>query len=182
MVRLLLISVVFILVTERVLYAEESSVLNKTMQTLQGEEVQLAETYGDKVVLFVNVASRCGYTRQYKPLEELHKKYSEQGLAVVGVPCNQFGAQEPGTADEIAEFCQKNYGVTFDMLAKVNVNAPEQCDLYAELTKTVPAGPVKWNFEKFLVSRKGSVVKRYKSGVEPDDPELVADIERELTK
>lgn len=154
-----------------------------TMETLDGGSVDLADKYAGKVVLFVNVASKCGYTRQYAGLEELHEKYGDQGLAVVGVPCNQFGGQEPGTAEEIAQFCSSTYGVEFDMLGKVEVNGDGQCPLYAYLTKDSPfPGPVKWNFEKFLVNRKGEVVSRYPSKVEPNGIELVADIERELAK
>ena len=160
--------------------AQEASVLGHTMKTLAGEDVNLERQYEGKVLLVVNVASRCGYTRQYEPLEALHQQYAGQGFAVIGVPCNQFGAQEPGSEEEIAEFCQTNYGVTFDMMAKVNVNAPDQCPLYADLTATEPAGPIGWNFEKFLINRKGQVVGRYKSSVEPDSVELISAIEREI--
>jgi len=160
-----------------------ASPLDVTMPTLDGESVNLAEKYKGKVVLLVNVASKCGYTRQYKPLQELAQKYADQGLVVVGVPCNQFGGQEPGSADEIAAFCEKNYGVTFDMLSKVEVNGAGQCDLYAYLTKESPfPGAIGWNFEKFLVARDGEVVGRYKSGVDPMSEELTAAVEAELAK
>nr|WP_146573936.1 glutathione peroxidase [Botrimarina hoheduenensis] len=159
------------------------SVLNYTMPKLSGGEVNLAQEYAGKVVLVVNVASRCGYTKQYAPLQALHEKYAEQGLAIVGVPCNQFGAQEPGTAAEIADFCQTNYGVGFDMLAKANVNPPEQCALYEELTGTPPYdGKIGWNFEKFLIGRDGKIVGRYKSSVDPMSTELTTVIETELAK
>lgn len=161
----------------------ESPALAFEMETLDGQKVNLAEKYAGKVVLFVNVASRCGYTRQYDGLQDLHAKYADQGLAVVGVPCNQFGGQEPGTADEIAQFCSTKYGVEFDMLEKVEVNGAGQSPLYAYLTSQTDApGPIKWNFEKFLVSKTGEVVGRYKSGVTPTGPELTADIERELAE
>ncbi len=162
--------------------------LSFTMQSLDGEEVHLGEKYFGKVVMFVNVASRCGYTPQYEGLQALHEKYGEQGLAIVGVPCNQFGGQEPGDATQIAEFCEKNYGVKFDMLAKVNVRADqdEQSPLYAFLTneETNPqhAGNVKWNFEKFVVGRNGEVVGHFKSGVAPDSEKLVKVLESELKK
>lgn len=157
------------------------TVLDHTMTTLKGETVDLADKYAGKVVLFVNVASRCGYTRQYTPLQQLHDKYAEQGLAIVGVPCNQFGGQEPGSADQIAQFCSVNYGVEFDLLAKVDVNGPGQCDLYGELTTTEPYdGKIGWNFEKFLVGRDGQVLGRYKSGVDPMGAELTAAIEAAL--
>ena len=157
--------------------------LDFTMETLAGEPVTLSDAYQGKVVLFVNVASKCGYTRQYEGLQELHTRYGDQGLAIVGVPCNQFGGQEPGSAEEIAEFCSATYGVEFDMLEKVDVKGPEQCGLYAYLTGDSPyPGKVKWNFEKFLVSKDGQVVGRYNSRVEPLGPELVMDIEKELAK
>ena len=111
-----------------------STPLNQTMKTLDGQDVNLADKYQGKVVLLVNVASKCGNTPQYKPLEGLHEKYAEKGLAIVGVPCNQFGGQEPGTAADITEFCTKNYGVKFDMLSKVDVNGDDACPLYKSLT------------------------------------------------
>jgi glutathione peroxidase len=160
-------------------------VLNFTMKKLDGTPVNLAE-YQGKVVLFVNVASKCGYTPQYAGLQKLHEKYGKDGLAVVGVPANEFGKQEPGTDTEISEFCKKNYGVTFDVLSKVVVKGPGTCGLYEYLTtKEVDPklnGPIGWNFEKFLVSRKGEVVGRYKSKVEPGSKELTEAIEAELMK
>lgn len=153
------------------------------MKTLAGREVCLCK-YEGKVVLIVNVASKCGHTPQYKQLQQLYEKYGEQGLAVLGFPCNQFGAQEPGTAEEIRSFCRKNYGVTFDMFAKINVNGDEACDLYKHLTslETKPKGPgkISWNFEKFLVGRNGEVVARFAPATKPDDPEVVKRIEAEL--
>ena len=161
----------------------ESPALAFTMETLDGQTVDLAERYAGKVVLFVNVASKCGYTRQYDGLQDLHARYADQGLAVVGVPCNQFGGQEPGSAEEIAQFCTNTYGVDFDMMAKVDVNGADACPLYAYLTGQSPQpGPIKWNFEKFLIGRNGEVVGRYKSGVEPTGVELIADIERALAQ
>ena len=123
------------------------SPLNEEMETLDGKKVNLAEKYKGKVVLLVNVASKCGYTKQYKPLEALHEKYAKKGLAIVGVPCNQFGNQEPGTAKEIAEFCEKNYGVKFDMLAKVDVNGDDAAPLYKYLRrrKPTPSSPARSN-------------------------------------
>ncbi|QDT67296.1 Hydroperoxy fatty acid reductase gpx2 [Planctomycetes bacterium MalM25] len=157
--------------------------LDFSMETLHGEPVTLSEAYAGKVVLFVNVASKCGFTRQYEGLQELHARYGEQGLAIVGVPCNQFGGQEPGTADQIAEFCSATYGVEFDMLQKVDVKGAEQCPLYAYLTGDSPyPGKVKWNFEKFLVSKEGEVVGRFNSRVEPLGPELTMAIEKQLAK
>ncbi len=159
----------------------EQMVLNHTVTTLDGMEVNLAEKYQGKVVLFVNVASKCGFTSQYSNLQELFDKYADQGLAVVGVPCNQFGGQEPGTASEIATFCEKNYGVTFDMLSKVNVRGEEKCDLYKDLVSASESNrEVRWNFEKFLVGRDGKLIVRYGSMTEPTSKKLVAEIESAL--
>lgn len=153
------------------------------MQSLAGEEVDLAK-YQGKVVMIVNVASKCGYTGQYAQLQKLHEKYASQGLAILGFPCNQFLGQEPGSAEEIQAFCRKNYGVTFDMFAKVEVNGENACELYKLLTSldTRPkgAGKIGWNFEKFLIDRNGTVVARFGPGTKPDAPEIVAIIEREL--
>jgi glutathione peroxidase len=140
--------------------------------------------YQGKVVLLVNVASQCGLTPQYKQLQALHDKYQDQGLAIVGIPCNQFGSQEPGTAEEIQQFCSKNYGVTFDLLAKVDVNGDGACPLYQHLKalQTRPKGPgeISWNFEKFLLDRQGQVVARFEPRTRPDAPEVVQQIEAAL--
>jgi glutathione peroxidase len=166
--------------------ATQATPLNQEMKTLDGKKVNLAKKYDDKVVLLVNVASKCGYTKQYKELQALHEKYAEEGLAVVGVPCNQFGGQEPGTAAEIADFCKQNYGVEFDLLAKVDVNGENAAPLYKYLTseETNPehGGKIKWNFEKFLFDRDGQLVGRYESKVKPDAPEVIEAIEAELVK
>lgn len=159
--------------------------LKHEMKSLTGKKVDLAK-YNGKVLLIVNVASACGATPQYKPLETLHEKYNKKGLAVLGFPCNQFGAQEPGSDEEVAEFCQKNYGVKFDMFSKVDVNGDKAAELFKQLTSKEAfardAGPVKWNFEKFLVSKEGKVVGRFRTGVEPDSDEVVKAIEAELAK
>ncbi len=155
------------------------------MKTLAGKEVELSK-YQGKVLLIVNVASKCGLTPQYKQLQALHMKYAKQGLAVVGFPCNQFLGQEPGTAEQIQEFCRVNYGVQFDLFAKVEVNGDGACPLYKHLTalKTKPKGPgkISWNFEKFLISRDGKVVARFAPKTKPDAPEVVKAIEAELAK
>lgn len=162
---------------------QEETVLRFKMNSLAGEEVDLAE-YQGKVVMIVNVASKCGYTGQYEQLQKLHEKYASQGLAILGFPCNQFLGQEPGSAEEIQAFCRKNYGVTFDMFAKVEVNGENACELYKFLTSldTRPkgAGKIGWNFEKFLIDRNGMVGARFGSGTKPDDPAVVTSIEREL--
>ena len=166
--------------------ADSSKPLEVTMKTLDGKEVNLAEKYKGKVVLVVNVASRCGLTPQYKQLQAISDKYSSQGLAVAGFPCNQFGKQEPGSASEIAEFCEKNYSVKFDMFAKIDVNDDSACPLYKALTSTdtqpVGKGKIKWNFEKFLIGRDGTVVARFSPQTKPDAPEVIAAIEKELNK
>ena len=163
---------------------ESSHALNYEMNTLSGEKVNLAEKYENKVVLVVNVASRCGLTPQYKDLQALHQKYEHSGLAVLGFPCNQFGMQEPGTAEEIQDFCEKNYGVTFDLFEKVNVNGKDACDLYKQLTSVdthpTSSGKITWNFEKFLIGRDGQVIARYSPQTPPSDNEFIAIIESSL--
>lgn len=162
-------------------------IYSQTMKSLTGKKVDLKK-YQGKVLLVVNVASECGATPQYGPLQELHKKYGKQGLAVVGFPCNQFGAQEPGTEKEIAQFCQKNYGVEFDMFGKVDVNGEKAAPLFKFLTgkksglKGKDVGKVGWNFEKFLISRDGKVIARYRTGTEPNSESVVAAIRKELEK
>jgi glutathione peroxidase len=157
--------------------------LQGRMKSLAGQEVDLSQ-YQGKVLLIVNVASECGYTPQYKGLQALYNKYSQSGLMVLGFPCNQFGHQEPGSSQQIAQFCQKNYGVTFDMFEKVDVNGRNQCDLYKHLTSPEAhakyPGPIQWNFEKFLIARDGTVVARFGSSVAPESKSLVEAIEREI--
>ena len=163
--------------------ADTPAALNFTMQTLEGEEVDLS-SYAGKVVLFVNVASKCGLTPQYEVLQGLHEEYAEQGLAIVGVPCRQFGNQEFEDNAKIAEFCNQEYGVSFDMLARVDVNGDDQCGLYQHLTsldlEPKGAGKVGWNFEKFLLDRSGTPIARFGSRVAPDSEEFVAAIEDAL--
>ncbi len=162
----------------------EPSALDFTMKSLAGKEVDLKKYHG-KVVLVVNVASRCGLTPQYSDLQKLHEKYNEKGLAILGFPCNQFGKQEPGSSQDIAEFCKENYGVTFDMFEKIDVNGEGAADLYKLLTKLDAqpkgAGDVSWNFEKFLIDRDGKVVARFAPRTAPDDKELIQAIEQELS-
>lgn len=164
--------------------AETGSALTYTMKSLEGKDVDLAD-YKGKVVLIVNVASQCGLTPQYEGLQELHEKMAGQGLAILGFPCNQFGQQEPGTAQQIRQFCQKNYGVSFDMFAKVNVNGPDACELYKYL-KSVDSQPqgsgnINWNFEKFLIGRDGKIRARYSPRTSPHDSDLVSAIEQALS-
>ena len=153
------------------------------VNTLTGEPSSLGELAG-KTVLVVNVASKCGLTPQYAGLEKLHERYAGRGFSVAGFPCNQFGGQEPGTAEEIGEFCSATYGVSFPMFEKIEVNGPGRHPVYQELT-AVPdtagdAGDIQWNFEKFLLGPDGSVLGRFRPRTEPDDPDLVAAIEANL--
>jgi len=151
--------------------------LNFTMKSNDGKDVALSK-YSGKVVVLVNVASKCGYTPQYEQLQALHEKYADKGLAIVGVPCNQFRGQEPGSDKEILKFCKTKYGVEFDLLAKVDVNGKDQCELYKYLnakdTKPRGKGPVKWNFEKYVLDKSGKPVGRFASKVKPDSDEFMA--------
>lgn len=181
---LIALSFALMLATKSSAEGDRPPALDHDMQTLSGQDVNLADEYDGDVVLLVNVASECGLTPQYEALQALHSQYADQGLSVLGVPCNQFGGQEPGDHDEIADFCQKNYGVEFDLLGKVDVNGANACTLYKYLTseETNPdfAGKINWNFEKFLLNRQGEVVARFSPRVKPDSPEVVQAIEREL--
>lgn len=161
----------------------KSTIYSHKVTSLSGEPVDLAK-YQGKVVVFVNVASACGYTKQYKPLQEIYEKYKGQGLEVVGVPCNQFGGQEPGSADEIQSFCSNKYGVTFDLLGKTDVNGDKASPLYVDLKAQSPdgKGDIAWNFEKFVVSRDGKVVGRFKSSVKPDSKEFTDALEAALAQ
>ncbi len=154
---------------------------NMSLTGLDGTTLEAAQFEG-KAILFVNVASRCGYTSQYEGLQALYQEYKEQGLVIVGVPCNQFGGQEPGTAAEIQTFCKANYGVTFPLLEKQNVNGPQRSALYTTLVSSEKGGDsnIRWNFEKFLVDKSGNVIGRYGSGVTPDSAELKTAIEAAL--
>ena len=153
------------------------------LHTLSGADTSLAD-YKGKTVLVVNVASKCGLTPQYEGLERLQKRYEDRGFTVLGVPCNQFGGQEPGTAEEIESFCSVTYGVTFPMLEKLEVNGETRHDLYSELTQTPDAegaaGDVQWNFEKFLVTPQGTVAARFRPQTQPESAEVVAAIESQL--
>ncbi len=163
--------------------SESKQVLNYKMKSLAGKDVDLKQ-YAGKVVLIVNVASRCGLTPQYEGLQGLYDKYKDKGLVILGFPCNQFGKQEPGSADEIAKFCKDNYAVTFDMFDKVDVNGEGACDLYKQLTALdVPpkgTGKISWNFEKFLVGRNGQVAGRFEPRTNPTSSALTEAIEKEL--
>jgi len=160
-------------------------IYDHSIKTLKGAPSGLAEHRG-KALLLVNVASKCGLTKQYSGLEELHEKYGDKGFAVLGFPCNQFGGQEPGSAEEIETFCSATYGVTFPMFEKIDVNGEARHPLYDELTKIKDdageAGDIIWNFEKFVVSADGNTIRRFRPTTKPDDAGLVAAIEQALPK
>ena len=160
------------------------SLLDATIARLDGTPGTLGDLTGRGPALLVNVASKCGLTPQYTALEQLHAQYADRGFRVVGVPCNQFGGQEPGSAEEIAEFCSATYGVSFPMSEKLDVNGETRHEIYASLVRTPDTkgreGDIAWNFEKFLVDGAGEVVARFDPSVEPLDPSLVAAIESQL--
>jgi glutathione peroxidase len=157
------------------------SIYDIPLKDIDGKSTSL-KPYQGKVMLIVNVASRCGYTPQYKELEAIYEKYKDQGLVVLGMPCNQFGQQEPGTDQEIKQFCSSKYAVTFPMFDKLEVNGANRHPLYVTLAgqNSPTPGDIKWNFTKFLVGRDGKIVKRFDSKVKPDAPEAIQAIEAAL--
>lgn len=159
------------------------SIYDIPLHTLTGEAASLGDLRG-KAVLVVNVASQCGLTPQYEGLERIHKQYAGRGFAVAGFPCNQFGGQEPGTAEEIQTFCSTTYGVTFPMFEKIEVNGENRHPLYQELVQVPDAdgetGDIQWNFEKFLIDPEGRIVRRFRPRTEPEDAEVTAAIEAAL--
>ena len=158
------------------------SALAFKMKDIDGKDVDLSQ-YKGKVVLFVNVASQCGYTKQYTGMEAIYEKYKDKGFVLIGVPANNFGKQEPGNDKEIKEFCSSKFKVTFPMMSKVSVKGDDITPLYQYLTTHAPEkGAVSWNFEKFLINKKGEIVGRYKSKIEPDSKELTEAIDTELAK
>ncbi len=163
--------------------AAEKSILDIPLKDIDGKDTSL-KAYQGKVLLVVNVASRCGLTKQYTELQALHEKFKDQGFSVLGFPCNDFGAQEPGTNEEIKTFCTTKYQVTFPMFDKLHVKGPEQHALYQQLTGKEGAfpGDVKWNFGKFLIGRDGKPVQRFEPRTTPDDAALVAAIEKALAE
>jgi glutathione peroxidase len=177
--RILTFGVLLIMATS--LFAG-SGVYNFTLNSIDGKPAPLAD-YQGKVVLLVNVASQCGYTPQYSALEAIYEKYKDQGFVILGFPANNFGAQEPGTNEEIKTFCTRKYSVTFPMYSKISVKGADQAPLYSYLTKetgTGIAGDIKWNFTKFLVDREGKVIQRFEPAVTPDSKEVTAAIEKQL--
>lgn len=161
----------------------EKNIKQITVKDIDGKSVKLAD-YKGKVLLIVNVASYCGYTKQYAGLEEIYKKYKDKGFEILAFPCNQFGEQEPGTNEEIKNFCSSKFDVTFKLFDKIDVNGKDKSPLYSILTDNEVTGKsdIKWNFEKFLIDKDGNVVSRYPSKVEPASKELTSAIERELSR
>ena len=160
-----------------------TSIQDISLTTIDGQPSSLAD-YQGKVLLLVNVASKCGLTPQYTGLERLHEEYADRGFTVIGVPCNQFGGQEPGTEEQIEQFCRSTYGVEFPMFAKIDVNGEDAHPLYRRLTRFADAdgeaGDVAWNFEKFVVDDSGEIVGRFRPRTEPDDDAIIDLIEEHL--
>jgi len=160
----------------------KEKMLDLTMKNLAGQDQDLSQ-YAGRVVLIVNLASECGYTPQYQGLQELHEKYAASGLAILGFPSNDFGAQEPGSDEQIGQFCRKNYGVEFPMFSRVAIKGDDKSALYQNLTSDPKfGGEVAWNFEKFLLGRDGQIAARFASGVTPDSAQMTNAIEAELAK
>lgn len=158
------------------------NIYDLSVKTMDGEVKKLSD-YKDKVLLIVNVASKCGYTSQYEGLESVYEKYKDRGFEILAFPCNDFGEQEPGTNDEIRTFCETKYNVTFTLFDKLKVLGNDKDPLYERLTlNSDPAGDVSWNFEKFVISKNGDITARFKSKVKPESDELLSVIESELSK
>jgi glutathione peroxidase len=176
-----ILTILAVLAVLQVVSATAGSLYDIPLKDIDGKATSL-KAYQGKVLLIVNVASKCGYTPQYKSLEAVYEKYKGQGLVVMGFPCNQFGGQEPGSNEQIKEFCSSKYNVTFPMFDKIDVNGEHRSPLYTCLAgKDSPfPGDIKWNFGKFLVSRDGKILKRFDSGAAPDSPEVVQAIEAAL--
>jgi glutathione peroxidase len=153
------------------------------VKDMNGKAIKLSD-YNGKVLLIVNVASKCGYTPQYEGLEKIYKKYKDKGFEILAFPCNDFGHQEPGTNDEIKQFCKSKYDVTFKLFDKIKVLGDDKCSLYARLTdnSVTEKSDIGWNFEKFLIDRKGKIIARFKSKVTPESKELTSAIEKELAE
>ena len=170
-----------VILMQGVLGADNQTVHDIRLNTIDEKPTSLGE-YKGKVILLVNVASQCGLTPQYKGLQALHEKYKDKGFTIIGVPCNDFGAQEPGTSEEIVQFCSSKYKVNFPLMEKIHVKGPEQHPLYARLTGKDAEfpGEIKWNFGKFLIGKDGKVLKRFEPRTEPESDEVVKAIETTL--
>lgn len=182
---ILLVSIPWAVVSAQTVSKKPTSILDFTMKDIDGKDVPLAKFQG-KVLLIVNTASQCGYTPQYRGLEEIYQKYKAQGFEILAFPANEFGAQEPGTDDQIKQFCSSNYKVSFPLFSKIVVKGKGIHPLYqfltSEATDPKNAGQIPWNFAKFLVNRKGEVVSRYQPDVKPESSELTGAIEKALAE
>jgi len=168
--------------TEEKFMEQQAKLYSFSVKTIDGKDKSLSD-YKGKVLLIVNVASKCGHTPQYKELESIYEKYKDRGFMILGFPANNFLWQEPGTNDEIKKFCTLNYGVTFDMFSKISVKGSDQDPLYQYLTKESPVpGAVTWNFQKYLVDRKGNVVEKFAPGTGPEEKEVIDKIEQLLSE
>ncbi len=156
-------------------------IIDITVKTIDGIEKPLSD-YKGKVLMIVNVASKCGYTKQYDGLQKLYDKYKTGGFEILAFPCNDFGEQEPGSNEEIKNFCSLNFNVTFQLFDKIKVLGEDKSPLYSRLIHFEPAGDISWNFEKFIINKEGNVVKRYKSKITPENEDLISTIEKELQK
>jgi len=180
--RMKIIAILLTIMLAQIVFAQSnSSLYGIPLKDIDGKDTSL-KAYQSKVLLVVNVASQCGFTPQYKALEAIHRKYKDQRFTVLGFPCNDFGAQEPGAPEEIKRFCSEKYDVTFPLFAKLHVKGNEQHPLYAALTgKESPfPGDIKWNFGKFLIGREGKILKRFEPQTRPDAPEVIEAIEAAL--
>ncbi len=183
--------IIFLIFISIGLLAQEKEISNSTNNTINditvkdmnGNDINLSD-YNEIVLLIVNVASECGYTPQYEGLQEIYKKYNNQGFEILAFPCNDFGAQEPGTNEDIKEFCSLNYGITFQLFDKIKILGEDKSPLYKRLSDNEVTGTsdVKWNFEKFLISKKGEIIQRFRSKIVPTSEELIYVIDRELNK
>jgi len=176
-------TLLFVFLTALLALAVDKSVYDYTLKSIDGQPTSF-NAYRGKVMMVVNVASRCGYTPQYSALESVYEKYKDRGFVIVGVPANNFGSQEPGTNEEIKTFCTRKYNVQFPMMSKVSVKGSDTAPLYQYLTDASlhpkTGGEIKWNFTKFLVDRKGNIVSRFEPDVTPDSPQVIAAIEKSL--
>ena len=183
MIRALVPAMIWLVFCAAALIGAEKNVYDYTLNTIDGQPAPLS-AYKGKVVMLVNVASRCGFTPQYTALEAIYEKYKDRGFVIVGIPANNFGAQEPGTNQEIKTFCQSKYNVTFPMMSKVSVKGEDKTPLYQYLTdKTAnpkTGGDIQWNFTKFLVGPDGQIITRFEPAVTPDSPEVTGAIEKAL--
>lgn len=158
------------------------NIYDLSVKTMDGEIKNLSD-YRDKVLIIVNVASKCGYTKQYEGLENIYRKYKDRGLEILAFPCNDFGGQEPGTNDEIRTFCESKYNVTFSLFDKINVLGDDKSPLYERLiNNSAPSGDIEWNFEKFIIDRKGDIAYRFKSKIKPESEEMISALEKTLSE